>query len=194
MANLYAKDTITPLYAEQMKKEHNGSNWGSTGARYSGSAVEEVIHARPYIQTALDYGCGKGTLAQAFGHLKWSEYDPGIPGKDSKPSGTFDLVTCTDVLEHIEEDYVRNVLAELAQYTDKVMFLDIACFPTGKTFGEGPYVGQDLHITVKSPEWWEDTVTEVVERYGLKMLESRWLSKLSKGRQKRRIQLVFERF
>lgn len=191
MAKLFANDTIGPDYKAHMQKEHHGSKWGSTGYRYSGKAIEAIIDSRPYLQTAFDYGCGKGTVAMRFARLGWTEYDPGIPGKDTKPNGTFDLVTCTDVIEHIEEKYVKAAILEMANYTDKVLFLDIACYPTGKLFGEGPYKGEDMHITIKAPEVWE----KLIESWdiGLELHESYIIKKMSKGKMKPRIQLTYER-
>ena len=39
------------------------------------------------------------------------EYDPAIPGKDSLPEPA-DIVVCSDVLEHIEPNYLLNVLVD----------------------------------------------------------------------------------
>jgi len=185
-----AEGTISSDYKEQMRKEHDGSKWGTTGARYSGESLEQVLQARPFLNTALDYGCGKGTLAEAFPSLTWSEYDPGIPGKDTVPEGTFDLVTCTDVLEHVEPHLIEGVLTQLAEKTKTCLFLDIACYLTGKTFGEGPYKGQDLHILIKEPAEWRDYVLEVT---GLHLAEYRSVQKFSKGAYKDRAILVLER-
>lgn len=190
MAKLFANDTIGNSYAEQLRKEHDGSKWGSTGARYSGGDVARLIHDRGYLRTALDYGCGKGTLAEAFPDLEWTNYDPGMPQWSEKPLGQFDLVTCTDVLEHVEIDLLDNVLSELASKTGKVLFLDIACYPTGKLFGEGPYIGRDLHLIVEEPEWWERRCGDVID---LHLAESKFEKKFSKGQYKDRAKFVFER-
>jgi hypothetical protein len=191
MAELFANNTISGSYAEQLRKEHDGSKWGSTGARYSGDDVV-ALFARYSPSTALDFGCGKGTLAKAFSlsGARWTEYDPGIPGKDTLPEGRFDLVTCTDVLEHVEREQLDTVLKTLGGYCGTALFLDIACYPTGKTFGEGPYKGQDLHLIVEEPSWWEERLEKVLD---LQLLESKVSRKLSKGTWKVRAQFVYER-
>lgn len=188
MAKLFANDTIGSSYKEALQNEHQDEKWGTTGARYSGDAVGALLR-RGYLLTALDYGAGKGTMANAFPQVDWEEYDPGIPGKDVKPLGTFDLVTCTDVMEHVEEDKVEAVIADLANYTGKVLFVDIACYPTGKVFDSGPYEGQDLHITIREPDWWIDKFDET----GLLKHQTSIIEKRTKGGYRKRVQLVYER-
>lgn len=175
-----------------MQAEHHGSNWGSTGYRYSGAAISKVLDDRPYLRTALDYGCGKGTIAQMFGKLDWKEYDPGIPGKETVPSGQFDFVTCTDVLEHVERVAVVPVVKELIAKTGKVLFVDIACYETGKPFSDGPYKGQDIHITVREPVWWMEKFANALPG-NMVLAEAHTIMKRSKGRLKERVQLIYER-
>lgn len=189
MVKLFANNTIGQAYEEQLRKEHEGSNWGSTGARYSGADIARLLNRYNPV-TGLDYGCGKGTVAQHFTSVDWAEYDPGIEAKSQKPSGRFDIVVCTDVMEHVEEEHVPGVVAELGKHTKTVLFVDIACYLTGKTFASGPYAGKDLHITVWDPEDW---IRMFNMESGLKMLESRIIDKVSKGGLKRRLQLVYER-
>lgn len=149
---------ITPDYKEHMAKEHDGSKWGTTGWKYSGDLMLKALESRPYVKTVLDFGCGKGTMKEfILSHrpdLEISEYDPGIPGKDQMPTGQFDMVMTSDVLEHVEPHLLTQTIHQLEHLTKWVLCNDIACSPTGKTFGEGPYIGQDLHLIVEEPKWW----------------------------------------
>lgn len=198
MAQLYAGDTIGPSsdYQEQLRKEHDGSKWGSTGGRYSGTDVLRLLEERPYIQSVLDFGAGKGSLESFIreslcsGPLDWTNYDPGIPGIDQIPQTQFDLVVTTDVLEHVEPDQVDQTIKLLGQLTGKVLYNDIACYPTGKLFGEGPYIGQDMHLTVEQPLWWRHAFEEYV---GLQEFVYEHRSKRSKGGTKTRCVLIHER-
>ena len=206
MAHLYANDTIKPStakqayggpsseYQEQLRKEHSGSKWGTTGARYSGNDVLRVLNERPYIQTVLDFGAGKGSLGEYIREtlgreIEWTNYDPGIPEYDILTEKQYDCVINTDVLEHVEPDYLLETLASLAERTGKVLVSDIACYPTGHLFGEGPYKGLDMHLIVEEPTWWR-TQFEIT---GLHLAEFEWRSKFSKGRYKDRCFMIHER-
>lgn len=194
MAKLFAGDTIGPAYAEHLKKEHHGSKWGTTGWKYAGDLLVKCISTRPYIQTALDFGCGKGTmkpfLLERFPELQVDEYDPGIPGKDVMPEKQYDLVFTSDVLEHVEPHLLDDTIRKLASMTKFVLFNDIACSPTFKTFGEGPYIGQDLHLTVEEPVWWRERFAEVA---GLHEAEYQHREKASNKGRKPRCLLIHER-
>ena len=194
MAELYNNDTIGNGYQEQLQKEHHGSKWGSTGAKYSGNDVLSVLRNRPYIQTVLDFGAGKGSLGsfikEELGRdIEWTDYDPGRPDIDTLPSGQFDCVVSTDVLEHIEPKRLDDVLRTLADKAGKVLISDIACYPTGKLFGEGPYKGQDLHLIIEEPTWWRERLKST----GLHESEFQWRDKYSKGNTKTRCFMIHER-
>lgn len=188
------KSTISSSYAEHLRKEHAGSKWGSTGWKYSGELACMCVRSRPYIKTILDFGCGKGTmgvyLKEEFPELKLSEYDPGIPGKDTMPSGQFDMVLTSDVLEHVEPELLDNTLIKLQALTKYVLFNDIACSPTYKLMGEGPHVGEDLHLIIEEPEWWRARFKKVLK---LHEAEYQHREKASKKGRKSRCLLIHER-
>jgi hypothetical protein len=113
----------------------------------------------------LDYGAGKQTLEayvkeRISREVKWTNYDPGIPGIDTIPTGQYDLVITSDVLEHVEPPRIEATIAALGKLTFKVLYSNIACTATGKLFGEGPYKGQDLHLIVEPPSWWREQFKE----------------------------------
>jgi 2-polyprenyl-3-methyl-5-hydroxy-6-metoxy-1,4-benzoquinol methylase len=61
----------------------------------------------------LDYGCGKGVLADQLNklkHISCEKYDPAIPDYDVRPKKVFDCLINTDVLEHIPEDELDGTL------------------------------------------------------------------------------------
>lgn len=108
-------------------------------------------------QTVLDYGAGKGRLAKLFAEhgRVVQEYDPAIEGKDAAPEPA-ELVTCTDVLEHIEPEHINAVLRDLRRVTQKRLFLTIYTKPAGKTLPDG----RNAHILQKPGSWWHKKLIE----------------------------------
>lgn len=143
--------TFTEAYIQLNRDLHaSPRKFGGDGDKHK-SAVHCL--AIDYgIKTMLDYGCGQGLLKGSLTEttLKITNYDPAIPEHAAKPEGTFDLVTCTDVLEHIEPEYLDAVLKELCAYTGKVAYLVIACVAAGKCLADG----RNAHLIQEQPPWW----------------------------------------
>lgn len=73
---------------------------------------------------------------------------------------TFEVVTCTEVLEHVPEELVPSSLEMLAKRTGKLLVLLIML--------EGPGAdGDEGHICLKSRAWWD----EQLDATGLKLRE-----------------------
>lgn len=120
-------------------------------------------------RTILNYGAGKGVLTrnlEAKG-LSVVEYDPAVAGKETKPGQQFDFAVCVDVLEHIEEEYIANVLDELQWYITGGGFFSI-CLKTAKNHTLPD--GRNTHILLKSRKWW------------MEQLERRWGVTIHPGR------------
>lgn len=112
------------------------------------------------VQNILDYGCGRGDqykqphrLHKVWGLQWWHVklYDPAFKEHDERPYGKHDLVICSDVLEHVPEDQVPDVIGDLFMFARKAVWASICCRLAKKTF-----TGTDinLHVTVKSMDWW----------------------------------------
>ena len=101
-------------------------------------------------------------------------YDPGVKEFSDKPRGKFDLVITSDMFEHVEPEHVRDTIQEVAELTRYTMYNNIACQLTGKPIAEeGPYQGQDMHISVHEPEWWLDEFDLAVPHMSLLQWNSR---------------------
>lgn len=102
--------------------------------------------------TLLDYGCGKGFLfglmPQIVG-LKMCGYDPCVNTYSQRPEPA-DIVSCIDVLEHVEPDCLENVLNDLQALTKKVCFLQVSVLPASKSYSDG----QNTHLIIQPWDWW----------------------------------------
>lgn len=148
--------TISPEYLTLNKQMHEGN--------FGGGGYKKIPHILPIIEefnvkTILDYGCGQGTLAEGLNSAKVMgktnfesvyNYDPARREYAKRPKGQFDLVCCTDVLEHIEPEFLQNTLQDIYQYTRKVAYLFIACHKANKVLPDG----RNAHLIQEPPDWW----------------------------------------
>jgi len=142
---------ISEEWREQNAKLHiERENFGRMGSW----AAPKVMSLCAQYQThdVLDYGCGKGTLNMSL-PFGIHQYDPAIPKHSGTPAPA-DIVTCTDVMEHIEPECITDVLDDLVRVTKKVIFLHIACRPAKKTMPNG----ENAHCLVKPPDWWKGQI------------------------------------
>ncbi len=111
--------------------------------------ITNIIHSCN-IRSVLDYGCGNAgawkqhQLARLFRINELSLYDPSKPeylnGRQCS-----DLVICIDVLEHIPEHLLEEVLIDIAKNTNKIIFLAISTRESTKYLING----QKTHQTVQ---------------------------------------------
>ena len=113
-------ETISKEYMLMQKELHLNSNYGSASTHFA-PIVSEIITFYQ-CKSLSDYGAGKKRLAEALKELNnlpelYFPYDPAFP-EYGEPK-TADLLCCIDVLEHIEPDFIDNVMAELSSITSK---------------------------------------------------------------------------
>jgi len=137
---------ISPEYAALNLELHKQSGcYGANGVQHL-EKMRDMMDGHGWI-TAIDYGCGKGTLARALGCVA---YDPSIPQYSAEPMAV-DFVMCIDVMEHVERECVREVIAHIHSLAQKGAWFDIALRPAKKFLPDG----RNAHITLEPPEWWE---------------------------------------
>lgn len=155
-------ELISEEYRAQNAVLHETGTYGISGQGYRNNVRPLADWGRLPI---LDYGCGQGTLKQALGPAYTvHEYDPAIPGKDAAPEPC-EVVTCTDVLEHIEPDLLDNVLAHLRKLTKHRLFVTIALSESSKTLPDG----RNAHLIIQPKEWWKQKFVE----HGFKVIEEK---------------------
>jgi 2-polyprenyl-3-methyl-5-hydroxy-6-metoxy-1,4-benzoquinol methylase len=124
-------------------------------------------------RTVLDAGCGSGIIVRYClenGYVPrgielsdWivrnrcpDLYEAGIVqigslGQLPYRDNSFDLVFSSDVLEHIPENEIPQVVSELVRVAGRDLFLSISLRPSS--------MNNKYHVTLKPREWWERQFT-----------------------------------
>jgi len=119
-----------------------------------------ALSQRVGAKSALDYGCGKGNqympehdkgyrLEEKLGYTV-AKFDPAVPQFAKRPKGHFDLVWCTDVMEHIPVEDVPVVIADLIGFADKALFVTVATHAAKKSLPNG----ENCHVTQMPADFW----------------------------------------
>lgn len=156
---------ITDAYLEQQKKLHENDDYGVASIHYA-PLVSEICN-RLEVQHLLDWGCGKGRLFQNIkvNHkMKLQAYDPAVE-RFSSPPVPAEMVTCIDVLEHIEPECLDDVLDDLMRLTECVVFLTVHTGPAVKTLADG----RNAHLTQQPMEWW---LPKIWERFDIQTVQA----------------------
>jgi hypothetical protein len=189
MAAKYTRNAPSPRYRrllEQYRLMHtNGdARLGIPSERMflGQSLLPQAPHIRTLVRATssasiLDYGSGKGRqydlrrivddegvdhpdVRSYWGVKEIRCYDPGYEPFAQLPSGEYDGVICTDVLEHCAEEDIPWILHELFAFARKFVFANVACFPARKTLPSGG----NAHCTIRPVKWWSEQIERAAMR------------------------------
>ena len=129
---------------------------------YGNTSLKNLRLIRPEIQllkprSIVDYGCGQSALMDRLdlGYpIERHRYDPAIPALANKPDGTVDLLINIDVLEHVEEADLDDVLADMRSLCREALII-VDTAPAKGTLPDG----RNLHVTLKPHDWWRERIT-----------------------------------
>lgn len=145
---------ITEEYRQTQKDLHQDPNYGTASVQYAPIVAKLVNQYQ--VQELLDYGAGKLRLLKTIAEAKMVEhrfrYIPYEPADDrfaDRPRPC-EMVTCIDVLEHIEPDLLDNVLDDLRRVTGEIGFFTVHCGPAKKVLQDG----RNAHLTQQPMSWW----------------------------------------
>ena len=128
------------------------------------------------IKSVLDYGCGEGFMIHTFlyteGDIIVEGYEPYMNnltpyGKSkglissSVPSKKYDLVICFDVLEHVTDKKVKEIIDDLIDSTNKYLLISICSAELWNLYPD------KTHINFKTKNAWN----RLFKDRGLKELE-----------------------
>jgi len=144
---------ITDEYRKTLNKIHKETNFGKRG-KIPKSLKSFIDEVKP--KSLIDFGCGKGrlltTLKEEYNQIKVTGYDPGNTDFDTPIDDHFvDLLISTDVLEHIEPEFLETTISFLSQRSRYFWHL-IALSPAKRILPDG----RNAHLIQESQEWWRD--------------------------------------
>ena len=137
-----------PRLVEHYAHIHRSKAYGQTCHGYAESILACLVDLKPRV--VVEYGCGQSELERMLPHAaRWVRYDPAIPGIDRLTESQADFVINTDVLEHVPETDLDDLLAHIASLAGDVFF-SISTRPALEILPDG----RNAHCTVWPAARW----------------------------------------
>jgi len=150
---------ITDTYAEQLRQLHNKPEKKIGFGEQPPEKLIEILGQYQYVNI-LDFGCAKGDIAnkvkEHFPNKNVLGYDPGVAEFNVYPDSV-DFIYSIDTLEHIEPNFLDDVLLKLLN-DSKHQYHLIACHPAKKNLPDG----RNCHLIIEEPKWWVDRIKFVL--------------------------------
>ena len=113
------------------------------------------MHEHGVCSSVLDYGTGKGLLVDRLrselpASIQVTGYDPAVERWSCKPQEPHDIVTCLDVLEHVEIDSIDETINDIKSMTKLFCYVVIDLQPAVKKLADG----RNAHVLLAPSEWW----------------------------------------
>jgi len=143
---------ISDSYLELQRCLHGNPVYGTSGGRYA-RTVKWIAGTRDI----LDYGCGKRLLEGGLG-FPIANYDPAVAGCEGRPE-PHEFVACTDVLEHIEPEYLEAVLVDLRRVMLRAGYFVIHTGAAMKHLADG----RNAHLIQEPVYWWLGRLSKYFE-------------------------------
>lgn len=153
---------MSKMYDEYWRQ--HGNSWV-----YGINIIDDCIKSFKF-ESILDAGCGSGDVVNYMNNKGFYcvGVDISLQGAKQKfpelvtkeiiqqselsklpfPDKSFDVVFCSEVLEHIPADEISDTIAELCRVAKKHVFCTISLRPSSNN--------NKYHITLRSRKWWED--------------------------------------
>jgi cyclopropane fatty-acyl-phospholipid synthase-like methyltransferase len=144
---------ITEEYKKILTELNGVGNFGKRKKipRYLPEFIDNI---KP--SSILDFGCGSGnlisTISAMYPNMTVDGYDPGN-GFYRNPidDNFYDLIISTDVLEHVEPNFIDDTLKFLSTKSKYAYHL-IALAPSTTFLPDG----RNAHLILETPRWWKE--------------------------------------
>lgn len=156
----------------------------SPGRRYA-PQVADRFHVKPG-DSLTDFGCGDGTTCEWFAdqgmQVRGVDLVPAWDGYETRSGIEYfvaplwdlppelpksDIGFCADVLEHIPELLIPDVLHQLSDAVHTRLYLAVAHFPDSAGNWDPSLAGQELHLTLHKPGWWVERFMDYLPSWDL---------------------------
>jgi hypothetical protein len=125
--------------------------------RYGDTSIKNLPYLLPLVDelkpcSIIDFGCGQSKLLDELVRVsgaRGTRYDPAIPAFSAKPAGHFDLLINIDVLEHVPEEGLDQIIAEMAALADHAIIV-VDTGPAVKLLPDG----RNAHVSQHDRDWW----------------------------------------
>jgi len=127
------------------------------------SFIDNIIKTNN-INSIIDYGCGKAMAYKDYPFEKKKIdiflYDPYFLKYRKLPKKKFELLICTDVMEHIQKNEIENTLIKMNNYSSKNLYFSICTRPAKKILPDG----QNAHVTLMSKNEWMTIIEKNISK------------------------------
>ena len=153
-------ETNRRLIAEYTRQHGGGSN-GRIGNGVLATLMPHVLAPRP--QSLADYGCGRSDLARLVAARAdvgdVAVFDPAVPERAKRPARVLDLSINVDVLEHVPDEEIDAVAAEMASMARDVLIM-VDTRPAEARLSDG----RDAQMSLHDEAWWWERLRRSVRR------------------------------
>ena len=141
------QDLMSDEYRKIIEEYHETAGWRKNTCGKRVPFIKEIVE-KYNTENILDYGAGNDTLNRVV-NFKITSYDLGIPEFAEMPE-PHDIVVSFGVLEHVEPEYIDNVLLHVRLLTKIVAYLDIGTISAKHILPDG----RNAHLIVENKDWW----------------------------------------
>jgi hypothetical protein len=137
---------------EQYRQIHEAGPYGKSSVKSLRFLRPEIALLKP--SSIIDYGCGQSRFLDELEldyRVDLIRYDPAIPQYSQKPNTRADLLINIDVLEHIEERDLDDVIDDLASLSRNAIII-IDTKPASTFLPDG----RNAHVTIRPHVWWRE--------------------------------------
>jgi hypothetical protein len=148
---------ITDQYKKYLQTLNSNKKFSEKHFWYND--VKQFLLDHPLPNSVIDFGCSRGSLIEKikvdFPSIQIVDgYDPGYAKFEQKPVGQYEMLISTDVIEHIEPEFLDTTLSYIESLYKKTAWIIIACYPAKKYLPDG----RNAHLIVESTDWWLDKI------------------------------------